>query len=51
MGRDDILVSRCMKAALLAPILSSVFGVLGALLLAMPLPAWGFGAFLISNVA
>lgn len=33
-------------------ILGSVFGVLGALLLAMPaLPAWGFGAFLVSNVA
>ena len=30
----------------------AVFGVLGALLLAMPaLPGWGFGAFLISNIA
>ena len=33
-------------------ILGSVFGVLGALLLAMPaLPGWGFGAFLVSNLA
>ena len=31
---------------------AAVFGVLGALLLAMPaLPGWGFGAFAISNVA
>ena len=31
---------------------AAVFGVLGALLLAMPaLPGWGFGAFVISNVA
>ena len=33
-------------------VIGSAFGVLGALLLAMPaLPAWGFGAFLVSNVA
>lgn len=31
--------------------LSAVFGMAGALLLAMPsLPAWGFGAFLVSNI-
>ncbi len=30
----------------------AVFGVLGALLLAMPaFPGWGFGAFIVSNVA
>ena len=33
-------------------LIASLFGILGALLLAMPaLPAWGFGAFLVSNVA
>ena len=33
-------------------VLGSVFGVLGASLLAMPtMPGWGFGAFLVSNVA
>ena len=33
-------------------VLASVFGVLGALLLAMPtLPGYGFGAFLVSNIA
>ena len=31
--------------------LAAVFGMLGALLLAMPAyPGWGFGAFLVSNV-
>ncbi len=38
--------------SVLVPILGSVFGVLGALLLALPaLPGWGFGAFAVSNVA
>jgi uncharacterized membrane protein YhhN len=32
--------------------IAAAFGILGALLLAMPaLPAFGFGAFLVSNVA
>lgn len=51
----------CASAALKTParpevlavsILGAIFGVLGALLLAMPaLPGWGFGSFLVSNVA
>ena len=42
-----------MTARLLAvSVVGSVFGILGALLLAMPaLPGWGFGAFALSNVA
>ena len=40
------------QEVLAVSILGSIFGVLGALLLAMPtLPGWGFGAFLVSNVA
>ena len=40
------------RSFMLVPILGSVFGVLGALLLAMPaMPGWGFGAFIVSNVA
>ena len=35
-----------------AATIAATFGILGALLLAMPaLPGWGFGAFVISNVA
>ena len=35
-----------------AAAIAATFGILGALLLAMPaLPGWGFGAFVISNVA
>lgn len=35
-----------------ASVMGAVFGILGALLLAMPaLPGFGFGAFLVSNVA
>ncbi|WOI47705.1 hypothetical protein [Acidovorax sp. BLS4] len=35
-----------------ASALGAAFGILGALLLAMPaLPGWGFGAFAISNVS
>lgn len=38
--------------AVLVPVLGSVFGVLGALLLALPaMPGWGFAAFAVSNVA
>ena len=36
----------------LAAAIAAAFGILGALLLAMPaLPGWGFGAFLVSNLA
>lgn len=46
------MIAQRARFELIASILGSVFGVLGALLLAMPaLPAWGFGAFLVSNVA
>lgn len=39
-------------STLILSILAAAFGVLGALLLAMPsLPAWGFAAFLASNIA
>ena len=56
-GGCPVCAARPLKTAarldvLAVSILGSVFGVLGALLLAMPaLPAWGFGAFLVSNVA
>jgi len=56
-GGCPVCAGRPLKTAaglqvLAVSILGSVFGVLGALLLAMPaLPAWGFGAFLVSNVA
>lgn len=46
------LKSAAHLQVLFVSVLGSVFGVLGALLLAMPtLPAWGFGAFLVSNLA
>lgn len=50
---DPRALKTAVPALVLAvSVLASVFGVLGALLLAMPaLPAWGFAAFLVSNVA
>ena len=49
---DRPLKTATRPDVLAVSILGSVFGVLGALLLAMPaLPAWGFGAFLVSNLA
>ena len=48
---DRPLKTAARLDVLAASILGSVFGVLGALLLAMPaLPGWGFGAFLVSNL-
>lgn len=42
----------CSFKTVLVPILGSIFGVLGALLLALPaMPGWGFAAFAVSNVA
>ena len=49
---DRPLKTATRPDVLAVSILGSVFGVLGALLLAMPaLPGWGFGAFLVSNLA
>ena len=40
-----------MNRLLIAETIGTLFGVVGAFLLAMPtLPGWGFGAFLVSNV-
>lgn len=41
-----------MKALSIAAAIAALFGILGALLLAMPaVPGWGFGAFVLSNLA
>lgn len=51
-GLLDALAEPPELLARAASVMGAVFGILGALLLAMPaLPAWGFGAFLVSNVA
>ena len=46
------IIMQTTRSTAIEAIVASVFGILGALLLAMPaLPAWGFGAFLVSNLA
>ena len=51
-GTSAALVGGFGLFAVFVSIIGSIFGVAGALLLAMPaLPAWGFGAFIVSNVA
>ena len=41
-----------MTRSLITETIGTIFGIAGAFLLAMPmLPGWGFGAFLVSNVA
>ena len=41
-----------MRSIFILSSLAALFGMLGALLLALPsYPGWGFGAFLVSNIA